>query len=374
MIFDKRIFLFLICLKSLCLAENYNDYVTEIQRSFAKQMEREYDLQWKGSMGSMHELIEEMGMSFSAYRRATLEEARALEVEVIEKFVRAINAHEKIQPYLALHPFSTKRVMISINFEGINGRNADGSVSYVLSLSELSQGSKNQIIYCAYNPFKDEFIDLVKEPFEEALKLFSKEGLKNHHPNPYEEEVDGLLASFTEEIQKEYDLERWSMGGRLTNGIEEIGGKFKLYQAVSQEEARELIVEISDKLLKRINSNEKIRPYLKEYPFKSTDLKLRVCFEQNLSTPPPQVNMEMVALEEDKITYTQEIIHPEEEGKFFSSSESVILSTESYREAIKKVEGSSKKFKPKSLSRLAYTKKWILKFFSQVYTLLLLNN
>ena len=47
------------------------------------------------------------------------------------------------------------------------------------------------------------------------------------------------------------------------------------------EQARMLEVRATEKLLKAINSNEKIRPYLKEYPFTAAKTKVFISFEKS---------------------------------------------------------------------------------------------
>ena len=194
---------------TVCGAEDYRDYVYEIEHSFAEQMYDEFGLRWKGDMGMMRGKVEEIGMSFLTYRRATIEEARALELLVIDKFVQAINAHEEIQPFLDIHPFSFKRVMISINFEGMNGRNSDGSITYMFNVSDLATtSSKNHIVYYSHDPFIDDLIVQLEEPYEEALRLNAASSVDPtiHQGNEYEDEMDTLLASFGEEVQKQYGL------------------------------------------------------------------------------------------------------------------------------------------------------------------------
>lgn len=352
-------------------SNEYGDYMHEIERSFANQMYTEFALLWSGDMNMTREKVKEMGMKFLTYRRATIEEARALELLVIDRFVQAINAHEKIQPFLDISPFSFKRVSISISFKGINGQIADGNVSYMLNVADLATTpSRNHIVYFSYDPFKDENVKQLAEPYEEALRLNDAASVdpKIHQENMYEDEMDALLASFTEDMQEQYGLKNWSIGGNWMNGINEIGGKFVLRQYITQEEARQLLVEVTEKLLSAVNSHEKLRPYLKEYPFPSNLLKIRICCEEQKYHPFPDVRMESIILNENIVTYVQEITHPKEEGKIFRESEKVTLGLESYPEALTIVENNPLKFKRTSPSIMDRLKDWFVRLMIYFYS------
>ncbi|MBA2369935.1 MAG: hypothetical protein H0V82_13105 [Candidatus Protochlamydia sp.] len=351
-------------------SEEYNNYIYEIERSFAAQMHNEFDLRWQGDLSKIRGKIEEIGMSFITYRRATVDEARALELLVIDKFVQAINAHDKIQPYLDITPFSFKRVSISISFEGNNGFISDDSITYISNVSDLAlTSSKNHIIYRSHDPFEDTLIVKVREPYEEALRLNAATPADPaiHQGNAYEDEMDLLLTEFTEDIFKKFGLKVWSIGGKWINGIEEVGAKFVLNQCVTHDEARQLLIEVSKKLLSTINNNEKVRPYLKEYPFPPSLLKLRFNIEEKEYNSFPDVRIISMTLDENLITYVKEILHPLEEGKIFKKSEKVKLATELYPEALKMVENNPQELNQKSSSVIDNLKNWFVKLFAYLY-------
>lgn len=340
----------------------FDDYVEEIEISFAEQMAKEFNLHWKGNSGVMRGKVEEMGMQFSTNRKATIEEARALQLLVMDKFVQAINAHEKIQPYLAQRPFTYEWVTISISFNGPTGRNSDGTVSYVFNVSDTARtSSRNHIIYRSNDPFKDNGNKLLSEHYEEAVKLNQKASVDptKHLPNAYEEELDALLSNFVDEVQEQYGLYVWAIGGNLTHGIESIGATFYVYQLVTQEEGRQLITEVADKLLTALNNNEKLRPYLKEYPFPASLLKLKLEFKESRYFTFPNVRLIKIILDDNKITYTQEVVHPAEKEDSFPTSEDVILGTETYQEAQKIAQQNPDKFKPKFPTFFDYLKDWL---------------
>jgi hypothetical protein len=85
-------------------------------------------------------------------------------------------------------------------------------------------------------------------------------------PAPYERYVNEIIRSFAQDMRKEYGLVCIGSGGRMPNDVEQINVYFHIYRHCTIEEARELFVNVTEKFIEKINSHEKIRPFLKEYP------------------------------------------------------------------------------------------------------------
>lgn len=338
--------------------EGYDVYVDEIMRSVARQMEKELHLVWTGDSGMMHEQVEEIGMKFNAYRRATIEEARALELHVINKLVQAINSHEKIQPYLEERPFTYKRVQVSISFKGENGSYSDGTVAHVSNAPDFAViENRNKLFYDSNDPLDQNYdMEIHSEHYEEAERLVKaspRQDLLVHHTTEQEKAIDQLLINFTEEMWETCGLSRWSIGGKMTHGIEEIGAKFTAFYPATQESARELQVFATEKLLKAINNNEKLKPFLKEYPFPASRIKMRICFRDKKYLNYSDGSMESIAFDGNEITYYHDLIIPRKtvEPKYFPVRTEV-LAKETYSEALKVVQNipqSKRKFKSKTI-------------------------
>lgn len=151
----------------------YTQYVAEITRAFSKQVKKEFGLECIGSGGCMPHDVEEISIKFAAYQRATVEQARELEVKITEKFVQMINAHEKIKPFLRETPFPSSRICVGISFSKPNNTPyTDGSVAYVSQIN-------NKIYYRAENPNNPNVYKQIKnEPYEEALKIVQSNAIK----------------------------------------------------------------------------------------------------------------------------------------------------------------------------------------------------
>jgi hypothetical protein len=151
----------------------YTQHVAEITRAFASQIQKELGLECEGNGGCMPYDVEEISIKFVAYQRATIEQARELEILLTEKFVQLINTHEKIKPFLRESPFPPMRARVGISFSKQNNKPyTDGSVAYVSQVN-------NRIYYHAEDPKNPYiFIDLKDEPYEEARKIVQKNALK----------------------------------------------------------------------------------------------------------------------------------------------------------------------------------------------------
>ena len=141
---------------------------------------------------------------------------------------------------------------------------------------------------------------------------------------------------------KKYRLKCWSIGEQLTDHVEGIGAYLVLTQRATQEEARNLELFVSERLIHLVNEN--LKPYLKEVPFSSHQVKLRISFKQKRGFSYSDGSMESVALENNEITYFQEL--PPGLGSY--PLETPVFAKESYLEAMKIVE-----------NRPIVPKKWI---------------
>ena len=90
--------------------------------------------------------------------------------------MKKVNEHEKIRPYLREHPFKPNRTMISVAFQDENGRYyIDGSVAYVSLI-------KGKIFYDTAKSATEGLLEILEEPFEEAVKILQNTSPKNKTP------------------------------------------------------------------------------------------------------------------------------------------------------------------------------------------------
>lgn len=92
---------------------------------------------------------------------------------------------------------------------------------------------------------------------------------------------DQIVKKYCKKVALEKGLFAIGSGGRMMYDIEEVGIHFVSYETMSVEEGRKLYVEIVEDLLKLYNENEKIRPFLHNYPFTIENLNIMVMFEDS---------------------------------------------------------------------------------------------
>ncbi len=143
----------------------YIKYAKEIMNPFIEECEKKYHLDCIGTGGRFANNVGEIEISFIAYRKGSIEEARTLEVNLIEKILAQINAHEKIRPFLNNYPFESKNIDISVAFrKEDNSCYTDGSVVLVFL-------ARNKLFYKTEDPKTENRIDLYDEPYIDALKI-----------------------------------------------------------------------------------------------------------------------------------------------------------------------------------------------------------
>lgn len=77
-------------------------------------------------------------------------------------------------------------------------------------------------------------------------------------------------------IAKETYLVPYGTMGQMMYDIQKLGLAFLCYQDIELTHARELLVDAVDSMVGEINANEKIRPYLFNYPFKASNIEIRI--------------------------------------------------------------------------------------------------
>ncbi len=94
----------------------------------------------------------------------------------------------------------------------------------------------------------------------------------------YEKYVDEIVNPFVRDVKNKYGLVCIASGGTMPRNVERISLRFNFYQKTSLEEARELIIKLKAELISRVNAHQKIRPFLKEYPFTWVGADIAISF------------------------------------------------------------------------------------------------
>jgi hypothetical protein len=95
---------------------------------------------------------------------------------------------------------------------------------------------------------------------------------------PYEKYVDEIIDSVARDMLKEQGIICVGSGGRMPRNVETIKIFFHSYRRTSVEEARKLVIRTKEILVNKVNMHEKIRPFLKTYPFTWREAHICISF------------------------------------------------------------------------------------------------
>ena len=88
--------------------------------------------------------------------------------------------------------------------------------------------------------------------------------------------VNQITEETAKKLKEKKNLILVGTGGQMMHEIEMLAMSFDYYQEVTLETARALIVYAVKEYLSDINKNEKVRPYLRNYPFTAKNVEIRI--------------------------------------------------------------------------------------------------
>jgi hypothetical protein len=97
-------------------------------------------------------------------------------------------------------------------------------------------------------------------------------------PN-YCQMVDRITKNYLKEVAKPLNLKLSGYGGAMMGDIQSVTLRFLSYEILNVNEARMLYIKMMEEFLIRINQNDKIRPYLHDYPFEIKNIELVIGFD-----------------------------------------------------------------------------------------------
>jgi hypothetical protein len=109
----------------------------------------------------------------------------------------------------------------------------------------------------------------------------------------YEKLADKITVSTAKKLKEEKGLILIGTGGRMMEDIEMMSMGFEYHEDVDIDQARKLLIDSAAEYLSKINADEKIRPYLHNYPFTRENIKIEIYFRDtdNTKSSPEKVNI-----------------------------------------------------------------------------------
>lgn len=132
--------------------------------------------------------------------------------------------------------------------------------------------------------------------------------------------INTVLDKTLGELRKKYPLSIIGVGGSQQDKKETtITVSFLLNQSLSKNECRELLVDITEVLLKNINQNEDLLPYLYNIPFSYKNVKINVFLRYPDQSSIGNPHIFMFGLSKDNIDYN--IKYPNQQYKYSTEEE-----------------------------------------------------
>ena len=313
-------------------------YLQRIRTKFKAEMKKNHDLFCNGEGGQANERLHLVHFDFAGLRRASIEEARELIVKATDRLLELINENEHLRPYLYVHPFTPYDLDITITFfSDPDNFYRDGSVTGV------SQYNR-KIIYNAYPPTKipgDSLnYEILEENYDVAKKTIAEHplpyDLKIHQPTPYEAEMDLFQLAFADKMLKKWRLYSENSGGSLAKGIDRVGFHFILLGHQTEEEARELLVKVSEELVQDLNANAKLKPYFVHSPITYEDIDMQISFWKSTELYYQDQSVAEICQQGNKILYFKiPLNHDPKRDPSKNTISKLPALEESYEEAVK---------------------------------------
>ena len=150
----------------------------------------------------------------------------------------------------------------------------------------------------------------------------------NTPPN-YERMSDKIMSEYIKEIKKEYGFRQNIIGGGMMGAVNLVTIGFSIQQNVDKDQGRKIAVECVEKLFKKYNENEQIRPFLKNYPFNTSNIKMYLGFVDKEGDRVDKKYIALITVGNNAVCYSK---YDPETKWFFDDQE------ESYDEALRIVE------------------------------------
>ena len=312
--------------------KNENEFdakVREFNHEFSREIEKELGLEWGGHSTEGYREVPLLGVQLYASRPATLPEARAIILFLIEDYRQKIAQDERVKPFIKERSIQSQDVKMTITFNNPDCIYLEGEI-YQIS----NHFSDSQLLYDAKSAFMEEDPVSSEENLEEAIKLNAASPVSNlatHAASDEEKVLKQAIYHFYEEIAGTAKLMPYAVTEKKVEGVSTFCCDMTAYFPVTQEKARELILFATKRMLHAINGSDQLKSYLGAFPLESDRLKLRISFVDKRNNPYSDVSLDSVVLESNKIYYYQyktfKKLDYETEDKF-------LIGVESYPEVL----------------------------------------
>ncbi|MES2345134.1 MAG: hypothetical protein V4494_04265 [Chlamydiota bacterium] len=116
--------------------------------------------------------------------------------------------------------------------------------------------------------------------------------------------ADEVMFSYLKQVRKEKNLAFFGFGATAASDVREFRMNYRLSKLnYNKLESRELIVSLAENFIAKVNLDEKIRPYLHEFPVTYKKLSLSITFATFHLERPSEQYVAYVLLQKGKIYF-----------------------------------------------------------------------
>ncbi|HEV8052861.1 MAG TPA: hypothetical protein VGP47_10235 [Parachlamydiaceae bacterium] len=95
-----------------------------------------------------------------------------------------------------------------------------------------------------------------------------------HISPPYVEMAAKIRSEVAHKLAKRHNMRIFGLGGGMADCVNFLGLDFQIQGPLSKEQLRRILIDSVQELLKAVNSDEQIRPFLKNYPFTEKEIMI----------------------------------------------------------------------------------------------------
>ena len=170
---------FVLCIFLLLLvyscekSPKYIKLTDRINEHCVKELKNRYNLCQSGYGGSLMYDVKEVSGSFQVSEPMTIQKAREIYLGIIECYLSEINTDEEIKPYLHNYPFRFDNLdfRLSVSPLYVKEKYLDQWDRDRKNVFLLSMPKNNELIYRTYDYDHEKYEVILRESYEEALKI-----------------------------------------------------------------------------------------------------------------------------------------------------------------------------------------------------------
>lgn len=143
-----------------------------------------------------------------------------------------------------------------------------------------------------------------------------------------------ITTEVAQKLSKKHDMELSGSGGGLARCVNILSLSFEKLGPLSKVQLRKILIDSVEEFLSAINSNEELRPYLKNYPFTSKEIQIEIYIRDACGREVCSPNIAVATAKDGILSY--KTVSKDDPYKFHS------IERESYGEAFSIIKNSKK--------------------------------